>query len=106
MTDYRALCAELSFIWNRSTNPDDLFENMIPLVDRARAALAEQLVGPTDEELLDLMPETMRDEFSYAAKTCSDAMGGAVKPGIFRVVLNTVALEYARVVLARWGHND
>jgi AcrR family transcriptional regulator len=44
----------------------------------------------------------MRDEFSYAAKQCSDATGGQVKPGIFRVCLNTAALEYARVVLDRW----
>jgi hypothetical protein len=51
-TDYHALCAELSFIWGRSTNPDDLFENMIPLVDRARAALAQsELEGVTDEEI-------------------------------------------------------
>jgi len=49
MTDFRALCAELNFIWSRSTNPDDLFENMLPLVDRARAALAEQPVAPTDD---------------------------------------------------------
>jgi hypothetical protein len=60
-------------------------------------------VAPTDEELLKLMPETMLDEFSYAAKVCSDATGGQVKPGIFRVSLNTGALDYARAVLARWG---
>jgi len=54
----------------------------------------------TDQELLALMPETMRDEFSYAARVCSDATGGKVKPGIFRVALNTAALEYARAVLA------
>jgi hypothetical protein len=30
-------------------------------------------------------------------------MGGRVKPGIFRVALNTAALEYARAVLARCG---
>lgn len=59
---------------------------------------------PTDEELLELMPETMRDEFSYEAKQCSDATGGQVKPGIFRVSLNTAALEYARAVVARWDH--
>jgi hypothetical protein len=53
----------------------------------------------TDQELLALMPETMRDEFSYAAKVCSDATGGKVKPGIFRVALNTAALEYAHAVL-------
>jgi hypothetical protein len=48
MTDFRALCAEMIFIWTRSTNPDDLFENMIPLIDRACAALAEQpdAIGP------------------------------------------------------------
>jgi hypothetical protein len=56
-------------------------------------------MAPTDEELLELMPETMRDEFSYAAKVCSDATGGQVKPRIFRVALNTAALEYARAVL-------
>ena len=53
----------------------------------------------TDQELLALMPEIMRDEFSYAARVCSDATGGKVKPGIFRVALNTAALEYARAVL-------
>jgi hypothetical protein len=45
----------------------------------------------------------MRDEFSYAAKVCSDAVGGQVKPRIFRVALNTAALEYAQLVLTRWG---
>ena len=58
---------------------------------------------PSDKELLELMPETMRDEFSYAAKVCSDAVGGQVKPRIFRVALNTAALEYAQLVLTRWG---
>jgi hypothetical protein len=53
----------------------------------------------TDQELLALMPETMQDEFSYVASVCSDATGGQVKPGIFRVALNTAALEYARAVL-------
>ena len=76
------------------------------VVSRLRewAALAQPVSqGPTDKELLNLMPETMRDEFSYAAKVCSDATGGQVKPDIFRVTLNTAALEYARAVLARWG---
>jgi len=84
-----------------------------PLADHARAALAEAdgpavpdgrepasvTDQPTDKELLALMPETMKDEFSYAARVCSDATGGKVKPGIFRVALNTAALEYARAVL-------
>lgn len=58
----------------------------------------------TDKDLLELVPEAMRDEFSYAAKVCSDATGGQVKPGIFRVALNTAALEYAQAVLAKYGN--
>ena len=73
-----------------------------------RAALLAQPepVAPTDEDLLELMPETMRDEFSYAAKVCSDATGGQVKPGIFRVCLNHTALEYARAVLNCYAHTS
>lgn len=74
--------------------------------EEARAYLASESDGsayPTDRELLELMPEAMRDEFSYAAKVCSDATGCQVKPGIFRVALNTAALEYAQAILARWG---
>ena len=57
---------------------------------------------PLDKELLELMPESMQDEFSYAAKVCSDATGGRVKPRIFRVALNTAALDYAQAVLAHY----
>jgi|APGre2960657373_1045057.scaffolds.fasta_scaffold74083_3 hypothetical protein len=110
MTDFRALCAELA-----DSLEDWLSSNFIggislddgtdaELIFRARAALAQpEPQGPTDEELLELMPETMRDEFSYAAKVCSDATGGKVEPGIFRVALNTAALEYAQAVLARYA---
>ena len=76
-----------------------------PLANEARAYLAQpEPEYPSDKDLLELMPETMRDEFSYAAKVCSDAAGGQVKPGIFRVALNTAALEYAQLVLTRWGN--
>jgi len=100
--DYRALCAEL-------TNELQGYKVAHPmhcraLLNRARAALAQpEPVAPTDKELLELMPETMRAEFSFSAKVCSDATGAQVKPGLFRVVLNTAAVEYARAVLARWG---
>ena len=84
-------------------DPEDYFIYR-ELRELKAAALAQpEPQGPTDRELLMLMPETMRDEFSYAAKTCSDVMGGRVKPDIFRVALNTAALEYARAALARWG---
>jgi hypothetical protein len=102
---FRALCVELVDIATAHCHPDDdAVGYCAAVLSRARAALAQtEPQGPTDEELLELMPETMRDEFGYAAKVCSDATGGQVKPGIFRLCLNHAALEYARAVLARWG---
>ncbi len=100
-TDFRALCEELLQPLSEYDDANPYHEHCA-LITRARAALAQpEPVPPTDEELLELMPETMRDEFSYAAKVCSDATGGQVRPGIFRVCLNHAALEYARAALAR-----
>jgi len=74
-----------------------------PVLIEARAYLDKpEPEYPSVKELLELMPETMQDEFSYAAKVCSDATGGQVKPRIFRVALNTAALEYAQVILAHY----
>jgi hypothetical protein len=102
MADFRALCAELVDAIDSGISTDRMY--LSPVMLRTRAALAQpEPVAPTDEELLDLMPETMRDEFSYAAKVSSDATGGQVKPGIFRVCLNRTALEYARAVLNRYA---
>ena len=79
----------------------------VDLVRRAlarwgRPAIQPEPEYPSGKELLELMPEIVRDEFSYAAKICSDATGGQVKPRIFRVALNTAALQYARAVLAHY----
>lgn len=103
MTDtFRALCAQLLAAVEHQHGDPSI--DRLALSRRARTALAEGAgVGPTDKELLELMPETMRDEFSYAAQVCSNATGDKVKPGIFRVCLNTATLEYARAVLARYG---
>ena len=100
--DYRALCAELLQLeQEQPAEYTDWKMRYNAAIARARAALAQSEPAPTNEELLELMPETMRDEFSYAAKVCSDATGGQVRPGIFRVCLNHAALEYARAALAR-----
>jgi hypothetical protein len=103
--DYKALCARMADELDhyRQLLMDDRRETHA-LATEARAALAQpEPVAPTDEQLLELMPETMRAEFGFSAKTCSDATGAQVKPGLFRVVLNTAAVEYARAALARWG---
>ena len=102
MTDFRALCQELMDAIDSGIPSARIKQS--PLAVRVDAALAEpEPHAPADAELLELMPETMRDEFSYAAKVCSDATGGKVEPGIFRVALNTAALEYAQAVLARYA---
>jgi len=70
----------------------------------APAALAEPHLGwPSDKELLELMPQSTRDDLRHAAIACSEASGGRIKPGIFRVTLNAAALEYARAILAHFG---
>ena len=78
-----------------------------PVLTEARAYLDKpEPEYPSDKELLELMPETMRDEFSCIAKLYSDTTGGQVEHGIFRVALNTAALEYAQAVLARSGQTS
>jgi hypothetical protein len=81
MTDFRALCTELvkllevSEEWSGCTQPQAL--------TRARAALAEDPVGPTRKEVVDLYSEVM------AAHDCQ--------------TLGEMAEHFARAVLARWG---
>ena len=75
-SEYLALCAELSFIWGRSTNPDDLFENMIPLVDRARTALAQ----PEHSSDGGLTVSLRMDLSSECLKRLCDGLAAAVKP--------------------------
>lgn len=117
-TNWRALCAELlnhaviaqrllvgEGIWDYGGEIEGDGDEDEGLFDRARTALAQpESEAPTDKELLELMPKTMRDEFAAVSEVYSTATGGQVKPGLFRVVLNTVALEYARAVHAAAQH--
>jgi hypothetical protein len=57
--------------------------------------------GPSDDELLELMSQQFRDDLATVSRLAS--YGTPVGPGIYRVSLNTGALDYARAVLARWG---
>ena len=64
-----------------------------------RALCAE----PTDEQLMELMPQQMRDDLATAAR----AMIGFDSPkviGACRVILNRHAVDHARVVRAEWGN--
>lgn len=75
----------------------------LPLPSQEPEHLAPQpvLEGPSDEELLELMPQQFRDDLATVSRLAS--YGTPVEPGIYRVSLNTGALDYARAVLARWG---
>jgi hypothetical protein len=80
----------------------------------ARAQAATREAGPlpqaeiSDKELLELMPQQLRDDFAEAARCCAENVEHVMAAGGFRVLLNTSALAYARAVwdravLARWG---
>ena len=56
--------------------------------------------GLTDERLLELMPEQFRADLATASRLAAQDAGPDIKPGLFRVILNTGALAYARANLA------
>jgi hypothetical protein len=73
---FRALCEELHAAFN--TYAVDMAHH--DLLERARAALAEQPVGPTDEELFEMFNE---NDWNH------------ISPETFA--------DIARTVLAQWG---
>ena len=101
-TDYRAMCAEL--IDAMTDDSTGCWQREADVIDRARALLAQpEPSEPTDEELMELMPQQMRDDLARAAR----AMIGFDSPkvvGACRVILNRHAVDHARAVLAKWGH--
>ncbi len=55
--------------------------------------------GLTDEQLLELMPQQFRDDLANVCRLA--AYGPQVEqPGLYRVILNTGALAYARAAIA------
>ena len=89
---FRAVCAELLAAWQKG---DDIFGPM----NRARALLAQfDPEGPTDEELLGLMPQQLRDDLetvSWLDVRCAAGIAASI---------SLSALDFARAVLARHGH--
>ena len=106
--DYRALCAELVELSAPTDSIPQLAERLqklSELASRARAALAQpEPVAPTDEEIMELMPQQMRDDLATAARALAGFDRATVKAaGAMRIILNRHAVNHARAVLARWG---
>ena len=97
---YRAMCEELV---------DELHAYKVAhlnhdtgVIARAREMLAQPAAeGPTDEEIMELMPQLMRDDLAAAAR----AMAGfntLKAAGAIRIILNRHAVDHARVVLSHY----
>jgi len=108
MTDYKQLCAELAneLDHNRQCLLDDR-RLTHPLADKARAALAEpEPEGPTDEEIMEVMPQQMRDDLAAAARALAGFDPDNIKAAsVFRIILNRHFVDHSRAVLARWGNH-
>ena len=113
--DYRALCAELVDDLEMSDWPSKLKEVFRADIARARALLDQQPVsppyklpepeGPTDEQLMELMPQQMRDDLAAAARALAGFDRANIKAaGAMRIILNRHAVDHARAALAKWGH--
>ena len=60
--------------------------------------------APTDEEIMELMPQQMRDDLANAARALAGFdRANAKAAGAMRIILNRQAVNHARAVLARWG---
>ena len=60
--------------------------------------------GLTDEQIMELMPQQMRDDLSHAARAIAGFNPANIKAaGAMRIILNRHAVDHARAVLARWG---
>jgi hypothetical protein len=105
-TDYRALCARMADELDhyRQLLMDDRREAHA-LATEARALLDQpELEGPTDEEIMELMPQQMRDDLAAAARALAGFDRANVKAvGAMRIILNRHAVDHARAVLAKWG---
>ena len=120
--DFRALCAELiqqlqelhTMVWGEAPHLLDedrggsayLDLDIEDVLEKARAALAQpEPVAPTDEEIMELMPQQMRDDLANAARALAGFDRANVKAaGACRIILNRHAVDHARAALAKWGH--
>jgi hypothetical protein len=105
MPDYKKLCAELVEKLDE-LNCHYNVPNQSAIIERARAALAEpEPEGPTDEEIMELMPQQMHEDLAAAARAMAEQAGtdSTRVKGVMRIILNRHIIDLAHAVLARWG---
>jgi hypothetical protein len=61
------------------------------------------MTEPTDEEIMELMPQQMRDDLAAAARALAQLVNHA-SAATYRIILNRHAVDHARAVLVKWGH--
>ena len=59
--------------------------------------------GPTDEEIMELMPQQMHDDLAAAARALAGFTGPKASTAC-RIILNCHAVSHVRAALAKWGH--
>jgi hypothetical protein len=65
------------------------------------------MTDPTDEEIMELMPQQMREDLAAAARALAGDIPWPDNPKAavaMRIILNRHAVDHARAVLAKWGH--
>jgi len=64
------------------------------------------MTDPTDEEIMELMPQQMHDDLAAAARALAEQSGTDNRRamGVMRIILNRHAVDHARAVLVKWGH--
>ena len=105
MTNFRAMCAEL-LEWAERTSSH--YYKQADVIVRARALLAQpEPEVPTDEEIMELMPQEMRDDLAAAARALAGDVpwpGNPKAASAMRIILNRHVVDHARAALAKWGH--
>ena len=61
--------------------------------------------GPTDEEIMELMPQQMHDDLAAAARALAEQAGTDNRRamGVMRIILNRHAVDHVRAALVKWG---
>jgi hypothetical protein len=82
---------------------DDEFNALCPRGYHATGGEPKQC-PLTDEQIMELMPQHVRDDLATASRALADQAGVEVSAGVFRVILNTGAVNFVHAVLEHLGY--